>query len=171
MVVELSAQPPQNIAMETRCRHSVVQAQRYVSTGKAQCSASDTETRLALRRGSTLNGAGPFSCPERVWPGEELWEWASSHSLNTETLSPYTVGERRDRIFDLFRFEMGCMSFLLKTHCYSRRKSEGYFSSILRPVRSPPDRRELPSTHRGLGSRGFARYRGTAAGLACCAEI
>jgi len=46
MVVELSAQPPQNIAMETRCRHSVVQAQRYVSTGKAQCSASDTETGL-----------------------------------------------------------------------------------------------------------------------------
>jgi hypothetical protein len=46
MVVKLSAQPPQNIAMETRCRHSVVQAQRYVSTGKAQCSASDTETGL-----------------------------------------------------------------------------------------------------------------------------
>ena len=95
MVVELSAQPTQNIAMETRCRHSVVQAQRDVSTGKAQCSASETETRLTLRRGSTLNGAGPFSCPERAWPGEELWEWASSRSLNTETSSPYTICERR----------------------------------------------------------------------------
>jgi hypothetical protein len=66
MVVELSAQPTQDIAMETRCRHSVVQAQRDVSTGKAQCSAGDTETRLALRRGSTLNGAGLFSCPTSV---------------------------------------------------------------------------------------------------------
>ena len=77
MVVELSAQPTQNIAMETRCRHSVVQAQRDLSTGKAQCRASDTETRLALRRGSTLNGAGLFSCPTSAWPVEELWEWAN----------------------------------------------------------------------------------------------
>jgi hypothetical protein len=95
MVVELSAQPTQKIGMETRCRHSVVQAQRDVSTGKAQCRASDTETRLALRRGSTLNGAGPFLCPKSAWLGEELWEWTSSHSLNTETLSPYTICERR----------------------------------------------------------------------------
>lgn len=95
MVVELSAQPSQNIAIETRCRHSVVQAQRDVSAGKAQCSASDTETRLALRRGSTLNGAGPFSCPESPWPGEEPGKWVPFHSLNTETLSPYTICERR----------------------------------------------------------------------------
>ena len=121
MVVELLAQPTQNIAVETRCRHSVVQARRDRSTGKAQCRARDTETRLALRRGSTLDGAGPFS-------------------------------------------------FLLKTHRYSRRKSEGYFLSILRPVRSPPGRHELPSTHRGLVSRGIASNRGTAAGFACCAE-
>jgi hypothetical protein len=95
MVVELSAQPIQHITMETRCRHSVVQAQRNFSTGIAQCRASDTETRLALRGGSTLNGAGPFSCQENASPREELGEWAPSHSLNTETTSLYTICERR----------------------------------------------------------------------------
>jgi len=65
MVVEPLAQPTQNIAMEIRSRHS-----ETFRGGKAQCSAGDTETRLALRRGSTLNGAGPFSCPKSDWPGE-----------------------------------------------------------------------------------------------------
>ena len=96
MVVELSAQPQtQEIAMETRCRHSVVQARRDVSTGKAQCRASDTETRLALRRGSTLNGAGPFSCPRVLGPAKNCGSEASSHLLNTETLSPYTICQRQ----------------------------------------------------------------------------
>jgi hypothetical protein len=57
--------------------HSVVQAQRNVSTGKAQCGAGDMGTRFALRKGSTSKDAGPFSCPERAWPGEELRSSAS----------------------------------------------------------------------------------------------
>jgi len=53
--------------------HSVVQAQRNFATAKAQRGAGDSGTRLALWRGSTPNGAGPFPCLESAWAGEELW--------------------------------------------------------------------------------------------------
>ena len=48
--------------------HNVVQAQRKVATANAQ---RVQVRRFALRRGSTLKGAGSFSCPKSIWAVEE----------------------------------------------------------------------------------------------------
>ena len=82
MAMERSAQPTQKIVMKARCRHSVVQAQRDVPTGKAQCGASDTETRLALRRGSTLKGVELFSHAESAWLDRGCPKWCTGQFVD-----------------------------------------------------------------------------------------
>ena len=51
---------------------------------EAQCGAGDSGIRLALRRGSTSKGAGPFSCPQ-VLPGG----WARPDPLRSIAIPPH----------------------------------------------------------------------------------